>query len=307
MCRSSACAFSQASLYNRVEFDWSLPVTNLVIADLGAEIESNVRRALAEDIGTGDITAQLIPAERLAHASVITRERAVISGSAWVDSVFRQLDPRVAVHWQVVDGEQVEAGRVLFQLEGPARALLSGERTALNFLQTLSGVATRCRHYADLVEGTGVRLLDTRKTLPGLRLAQKYAVTCGGCHNHRIGLYDAFLIKENHIAACGGIAEAIAAAHRIAPGKPVEVEVESLGELEQALAAGVDIVMLDELSLDDMRTAVAINAGRAKLEASGGISDETLRSIAETGVDYISIGALTKHVQAIDLSMRLAQ
>jgi len=282
-------------------------VTNLVIADLGAEIESNVRRALAEDIGTGDITAQLIPAERLAHASVITRERAVISGSAWVDGVFRQLDPRVAVHWQVVDGEQVEAGRVLFQLEGPARALLSGERTALNFLQTLSGVATRCRHYADLVEGTGVRLLDTRKTLPGLRLAQKYAVTCGGCHNHRIGLYDAFLIKENHIAACGGIAEAIAAAHRIAPGKPVEVEVESLGELEQALAAGVDIVMLDELSLDDMRTAVAINAGRAKLEASGGISDETLRSIAETGVDYISIGALTKHVQAIDLSMRLAQ
>ncbi len=307
MCRSSACAFSQTSLYNRVEFDWSLPVTNLVIADLGAEIESNVRRALAEDIGTGDITAQLIPAERLAHASVITRERAVISGSAWVDSVFRQLDPRVAVHWQVVDGEQVEAGRVLFQLEGPARALLSGERTALNFLQTLSGVATRCRHYADLVEGTGVRLLDTRKTLPGLRLAQKYAVTCGGCHNHRIGLYDAFLIKENHIAACGGIAEAIAAAHRIAPGKPVEVEVESLGELEQALAAGVDIVMLDELSLEDMRTAVAINAGRAKLEASGGISDETLRSIAETGVDYISIGALTKHVQAIDLSMRLAQ
>ncbi len=307
MCRSSACAFSQASLYNRVEFDWSLPVTNLVIADLGAEIESNVRCALAEDIGTGDITAQLIPAERLAHASVITRERAVISGSAWVDSVFRQLDPRVAVHWQVVDGEQVEAGRVLFQLEGPARALLSGERTALNFLQTLSGVATRCRHYADLVKGTGVRLLDTRKTLPGLRLAQKYAVTCGGCHNHRIGLYDAFLIKENHIAACGGIAEAIAAAHRIAPGKPVEVEVESLGELEQALAAGVDIVMLDELSLEDMRTAVAINAGRAKLEASGGISDETLRSIAETGVDYISIGALTKHVQAIDLSMRLAQ
>ncbi|WP_312226403.1 carboxylating nicotinate-nucleotide diphosphorylase [Stutzerimonas nitrititolerans] len=282
-------------------------MTNLVIADLGAEIESNVRRALAEDIGTGDITAQLIPAERLAHASVITRERAVISGSAWVDGVFRQLDPRVAVHWQVVDGEQVEEGRVLFQLEGPARALLSGERTALNFLQTLSGVATRCRHYADLVEGTGVRLLDTRKTLPGLRLAQKYAVTCGGCHNHRIGLYDAFLIKENHIAACGGIAEAIAAAHRIAPGKPVEVEVESLGELEQALAAGVDIVMLDELSLDDMRTAVAINAGRAKLEASGGISDETLRSIAETGVDYISIGALTKHVQAIDLSMRLAQ
>ena len=282
-------------------------MTNLTLADLGAEIESNVRRALAEDIGTGDITAQLIPAERLAHASVISRERAVISGAAWVDAVFRQLDPRVAVHWQVSDGEQVEAERALFHLEGPARALLSGERSALNFLQTLSGVATRCRRYADLVEGTGVRLLDTRKTLPGLRLAQKYAVTCGGCHNHRIGLYDAFLIKENHIAACGGIAEAIVAAHRIAPGRPVEVEVESLDELEQALAAGADIVMLDELSLDDMRTAVRLNAGRAKLEASGGISDETLRSVAETGVDYISIGALTKHVQAIDLSMRLAQ
>jgi nicotinate-nucleotide pyrophosphorylase (carboxylating) len=282
-------------------------VTNLTLADLSAEIEINVRKALAEDIGTGDITAQLIPAERLAHASVITREAAVISGTAWVDAVFRQLDPRVAVHWQVIDGEQVAADRALFHLEGPARALLSGERTALNFLQSLSGVATRCRHYADLVEGTGVQLLDTRKTIPGLRLAQKYAVTCGGCHNHRIGLYDAFLIKENHIAACGGIAEAVAAAHRIAPGKPVEVEVESLDELEQALHAGVDIVMLDELSLKDMRTAVSLAAGRAKLEASGGISDETLRAVAETGVDYISIGALTKHVRAIDLSMRLKQ
>lgn len=282
-------------------------MTNLTLADLSAEIETNVRKALAEDIGTGDITAQLIPAERLAHASVITREAAVVSGTAWVDAVFRQLDPRVAVHWQVIDGEQVAADRVLFQLEGPARALLSGERTALNFLQSLSGVATQCRHYADLVEGTGVHLLDTRKTIPGLRLAQKYAVTCGGCHNHRIGLYDAFLIKENHIAACGGIAEAVAAAHRIAPGKPVEVEVESLDELEQALRAGVDIVMLDELSLEDMRTAVSLAAGRAKLEASGGISDQTLRAVAETGVDYISIGALTKHVRAIDLSMRLKQ
>ncbi|MGE4407691.1 carboxylating nicotinate-nucleotide diphosphorylase [Pseudomonas sp.] len=280
---------------------------NLTLADLTAEIDANVRRALAEDIGSGDITAQLIPAERLAHAAVITRETAVISGVAWVDAVFRQIDPRVAVHWQVADGERVEADRVLFQLEGPARALLTGERSALNFLQTLSGVATRCRHYADMVAGTGVRLLDTRKTLPGLRLAQKYAVTCGGCHNHRIGLYDAFLIKENHIAACGGIAAAIAAAHRIAPGKPVEVEVESLDELEQALQAGADIVMLDELSLDDMRAAVSITAGRARLEASGGISDETLRSIAETGVDYISIGALTKHVRAVDLSMRLRQ
>ncbi|AZZ46695.1 nicotinate-nucleotide diphosphorylase (carboxylating) [Pseudomonadaceae bacterium SI-3] len=282
-------------------------MTNITLADLSAEIETNVRKALMEDIGAGDITAQLIPAERLAQAVIITREAAVISGTAWVDAVFRQLDPRVAVHWRVVDGEQVAADRVLFQLEGPARALLTGERAALNFLQTLSGVATRCRHYADLVEGIGVRLLDTRKTIPGLRLAQKYAVTCGGCHNHRIGLYDAFLIKENHIAACGGIAEAVAAAHRIAPGKPVEVEVESLDELEQALRAGADVVMLDELSLADMRTAVGITAGRAKLEASGGIDDGTLRAIAETGVDYISIGALTKHVRAVDLSMRLTQ
>ncbi|MCQ4240123.1 carboxylating nicotinate-nucleotide diphosphorylase [Stutzerimonas stutzeri] len=282
-------------------------MTNLTLADLGAEIETNVRKALAEDIGAGDITAQLIPVERLAHAKVITREEAVVCGTAWVDAVFRLLDPRVAVHWQVADGDRVAADRVLFQLEGPSRALLSGERAALNFLQTLSGVATQSRHYADLVEGTGVKLLDTRKTIPGLRLAQKYAVTCGGCHNHRIGLYDAFLIKENHIAACGGIAEAVAAAHRIAPGKPVEVEVESLDELEQALRAGADIVMLDELSLDDMRKAVAIAAGRAKLEASGGIDDESLRAVAETGVDYISIGALTKHVRAIDLSMRLQQ
>ncbi|MCF7201603.1 carboxylating nicotinate-nucleotide diphosphorylase [Pseudomonas oligotrophica] len=280
---------------------------NLTLADLTAEIEANVRRALAEDVGSGDITAQLIPAERLAHAAVITREAAVIAGTAWVDAVFRRLDPRVAVHWQVADGERVPADRLLFTLEGPARSLLTGERTALNFLQTLSGVATRCRHYADLVEGTGVRLLDTRKTLPGLRLAQKYAVTCGGCDNHRIGLYDAFLIKENHIAACGGIAAAVEAARHIAPGKPVEVEVESLDELEQALAAAADIVMLDELSLDDMRSAVAMTAGRAKLEASGGISDDTLRRVAETGVDYISIGALTKHVQAVDLSMRLQQ
>lgn len=282
-------------------------MTDITLAELTADIENTVRKALSEDIGTGDVTAQLIPAERLARAAVITREAAVISGTAWVDAVFRQLDPRVAVHWRVVDGERVSADQVLFHLEGPARALLTGERTALNFLQTLSGVATRCRHYADLVEGTGVRLLDTRKTIPGLRLAQKYAVTCGGCHNHRIGLYDAFLIKENHIAACGGIAEAIAAAHRIAPGTPVEVEVESLDELEQALRAAADVVMLDELSLDDMRAAVGMAAGRVKLEASGGISDETLRVIAETGVDYISIGALTKHVRAIDLSMRLTQ
>ncbi|MGE9761339.1 carboxylating nicotinate-nucleotide diphosphorylase [Pseudomonas sp. PDM20] len=279
---------------------------NLTLAELSGEIQANVRAALAEDVGSGDITAQLIPAERDASARIITRENATLAGTAWVDEVFRQVDPRVLVKWQVRDGEQVSADQTLFTLEGPARALLTGERSALNFLQLLSGTATRARHYADLVEGTGVKLLDTRKTLPGLRLAQKYAITCGGCHNHRIGLYDAFLIKENHIAACGGIAQAIAAAQQIAPGKPVEIEVEDLGELRQALEAGADIVMLDELSLDDMRTAVALTAGRAKLEASGGITESTLRTIAETGVDYISIGTLTKDVKALDLSMRLS-
>ncbi|MCY1283338.1 Nicotinate-nucleotide pyrophosphorylase [carboxylating] [compost metagenome] len=279
---------------------------NLLLADLTAEIEANVRAALSEDIGSGDITAQLIPEDRQARATVITREAAIISGSAWVNEVFRQLDPRVKVEWQVQDGQRAEPNQALFHLEGPARALLSGERSALNFLQLLSGVATRVGHYVELVKGTRVKLLDTRKTLPGLRLAQKYAVTCGGGHNHRIGLYDAFLIKENHIAASGGIAQAIAAAHRIAPGKPVEVEVENLDELQQALDAGADIIMLDELSLTDMRTAVTLTNGRAKLEASGGINETTLRTIAETGVDYISIGTLTKDVKAIDLSMRLS-
>ncbi|PYD12828.1 carboxylating nicotinate-nucleotide diphosphorylase [Pseudomonas syringae pv. pisi] len=279
---------------------------NLRIADLTAEIEANVRRALLEDVGSGDITAQLIPAERLAKATIISRDAAVIAGTAWVDAVFRQLDPRVAVHWQVTDGDRVSPNQALFHLEGPARSLLTGERSALNFLQMLSGVATRAQYFADMVAGTQVKLLDTRKTLPGLRMAQKYAVTCGGCHNHRIGLYDAFLIKENHIAACGGIAQAVEAAHRIAPGNPVEVEVESLDELKQALDAGADIIMLDELSLDDMREAVRLTAGRASLEASGGINDDTLRVIAETGVDYISIGAMTKDVKAVDLSMRLS-
>ncbi|MBI7311171.1 carboxylating nicotinate-nucleotide diphosphorylase [Pseudomonas aeruginosa] len=278
---------------------------NLTLADLQGEIQANVRTALAEDVGGGDLTAQLIDPQREAEARVITREHATIAGRAWVDEVFRQVDPRVLVTWQVEDGQRVEPNQMLFQLKGPARALLTGERSALNFLQLLSGTATRSQHYADLVAGTAVKLLDTRKTLPGLRLAQKYAVTCGGCHNHRIGLYDAFLIKENHIAACGGIDRAIAQARRIAPGKPVEVEVENLDELRQALEAGADIVMLDELSLDDMRTAVALTTGRAKLEASGGINESTLRNIAETGVDYISIGTLTKDVRAVDLSMRL--
>ncbi|WP_374325620.1 carboxylating nicotinate-nucleotide diphosphorylase [Aquipseudomonas alcaligenes] len=279
---------------------------NLRLADLHDEIQRNVQLALQEDVGAGDITAQLIPAERVATARVITREAAVLCGSAWVDEVFRQLDPRVVVTWNAQDGDKVSADQTLFTLSGPARALLTGERSALNFVQSLSAVATRCRHYADLVEGTPVKLLDTRKTIPGLRLAQKYAVTCGGCHNHRIGLYDAFLIKENHIAACGGIAQAVTSARQIAPGKPVEVEVESLEELKQALDAGADIIMLDELGHEDMCTAVQLTAGRAKLEASGGINDSTLRSVAETGVDYISLGTLTKDIKAVDLSMRLA-
>lgn len=269
-----------------------------------SRIES-VAASLREDIGDGDITAQLIPLERQATGHVITREQAQIAGREWVNEVFRQVDSSVTLEWLVKDGEPASPNQVLFRMEGTARSLLTAERTALNWLQTLSGVATTCAGYAERVAHTGVRLLDTRKTLPGLRLAQKYAVTCGGCHNHRLGLWDAFLIKENHISACGSIADAIAAARRIAPGKPVEVETENLTELEQALSAGADIIMLDEFSMEDLRTAVAMNGGRAKLEASGGINTDTLIPIAETGVDYISIGALTKDVKAIDLSMRL--
>ena len=269
-----------------------------------ARIE-NVAQSLREDIGDGDITAKLIPPEKRASGRVITREAATIAGRQWVEEVFRQVDPSVTLTWQVTDGETVPPDQVLFTMEGPARSLLTSERSALNWLQTLSGVATACAGYAARVAHTGVRLLDTRKTLPGLRLAQKYAVTCGGCYNHRIGLWDAFLIKENHIAACGSIADAILAAHRIAPGKPVEVETENLDELDQALNAGADIIMLDEFSLQDMRTEVARTAGRAKLEASGGINSTTLVPIAETGVDFISIGALTKDIRAVDLSMRL--
>lgn len=274
------------------------------IVSLAQTIKSNVVAALSEDIGDGDITAQLIPEQATANARVISREKATICGTEWVNEVFLQVDPNVTVHWRVKDGDQVEANQTLFQLEGAARSLLTGERCALNFLQTLSGTATRCRYYADLVSDTQVKLLDTRKTIPGLRIGQKYAVTCGGCFNHRIGLYDAFLIKENHIAACGSIAQAIASAHDIAPGKPVEVEVENLNELDQALQAGADTIMLDNFSLDDMRTAVTTASGKAKLEASGGITEQTLLPIAKTGVDFISIGALTKDCKAIDLSMR---
>ena len=268
-------------------------------------IQSQVEAALVEDIGSGDITAALIPSSSIAQATVISREQAVISGSAWVNQVFDQVDPTVNIQWQVEDGQAVSANQVLFTLSGSARSLLTGERAALNFLQLMSGTATICRHYADLVADTEVKLLDTRKTIPGLRTAQKYAVTCGGCYNHRLGLYDAFLIKENHIAACGSIALAISAARKHSPDKTVEIEVESLDELKQALDAGSDIIMLDNFSLEAMSEAVKITAGKAKLEASGNVTDATLRPIAETGVDYISIGALTKDCKAIDLSMRI--
>ena len=274
------------------------------IQHLQTDIIQQVRNALSEDIGTGDITAQLIPAHQPGHARVITRERAIICGKPWVDEVMHQVDSLIRIEWLVAEGECVDSDRALFTLHGPARSLLTAERAALNFLQMLSGTATICQHYADLVSGTGVQLLDTRKTIPGMRTAQKYAVSVGGCHNHRIGLYDAFLIKENHIAACGGIGDAVRQARAQAPEKPVEVEVENFAELDAALAAGCEVIMLDDFTLDDMREAVHITAKRAKLEASGGVSDGNLRDIAETGVDFISIGGLTKHCRAIDLSMR---
>ena len=268
-------------------------------------ISGNVRTALAEDVGSGDLSAQLVPAAQTARARVITRERAIVCGQAWVNEVFRQLDPEVVVTWHCADGETVEPNQALFELAGRARSLLTGERSALNFLQLLSGTATRCRHFADLIEGLPARLLDTRKTIPGLRIAQKYAVSCGGCQNHRIGLYDAFLIKENHIAACGSISAAIRTAREQASGKPVEVEVENMTQLAEALDAHADSVMLDNFDRQQMREAVAFTAGRTVLEASGGVNESTLRAIAETGVDYISIGTLTKDCKAIDLSMRM--
>jgi nicotinate-nucleotide pyrophosphorylase (carboxylating) len=267
-----------------------------------------VARALAEDVGTGDVTAALVPASQQVRARVLAREAAIVCGQPWFDEVFRQLDPAVAVEWLAADGERVAADTVLCRVAGPARAVLTGERTALNFLQTLSATATATRRYVDTVAGTRCRILDTRKTLPGLREAQKYAVRCGGGRNHRMGLYDMVLVKENHILAAGSIAAAVAAARRLSPGVSVEVEVESLEELEQAFAADADLVMLDELVDADLREAVRRrDAGgrRAQLEASGGVSLETVRRIAETGVDYISVGGLTKHVAAVDLSMRI--
>lgn len=273
----------------------------------------NISIALDEDIGShlindsGDITAQLIPATEQARARVLTREPMVLAGRPWVDALFAQLDPSVELKWLADEGQLLAANTVFLELSGNARSLLTGERPALNFIQTLSGVATRVAEHVKHLDGLSTKLLDTRKTLPGLRIAEKYAVAVGGGQNHRLGLFDAFLIKENHILASGGIQQAIDTARRIAPNKPVEVEVENFEELNQALDAGADIIMLDNFSNDDMRRAVIHTAGRSKLEASGNITDVNLRSVAETGVDYISMGTLTKDIKAIDLSMRLVK
>jgi nicotinate-nucleotide pyrophosphorylase (carboxylating) len=268
------------------------------------DIPHSVARALKEDIGGGDITAQLIPEEQQARALVISREAAVICGRPWVDEVFKQLDKSVEIEWHISEGDRVEADQGLFTLSGNARSLLTGERTALNFLQTLSGTATVARHYADLAPNSQVKILDTRKTLPGLRLAQKYATAVGGCKNHRIGLYDAFLIKENHIAACGGLSQAIEKARTISSQKPVEVEVESLDELHQALAAKADIIMLDNFSAADIEALSSIDLGETRIEVSGDITEETLRTYNHGAIDFISSGSLTKHLRAVDLSMR---
>jgi nicotinate-nucleotide pyrophosphorylase (carboxylating) len=273
-----------------------------------SDLADQVQRALAEDIGGGDVTATLVPAGRRGHASVITREAAILCGVPYVNATFQQLDPSVQVEWLAAEGDSIAANQTLFKLSGPARALLTGERTALNFLQLLSGTATAAHGYASRIADTGCRVLDTRKTLPGLRTAQKYAVRVGGGQNHRIGLFDMILIKENHIMAAGSIDQAVASARASGAKVPVEVEVETLDELRQAIAAGADIAMLDEFTLDGMREAVALNRSAAKplkLEASGSVTLETIRNIALTGVDYISVGSITKHVRAVDLSMRL--
>ena len=276
------------------------------------EIAQSVALALNEDLNglsaaEGDITANLIPEDKQSKAIVITRDAAVFCGQAWTQEVFRQLGDTVTITWHVKDGDSVSANSPLFTLEGPARTLLTGERTALNFIQTLSGIATQVKQYSDLITSTHCKLLDTRKTIPGLRNASKYAVLCGGGFNHRLGLYDAYLIKENHIIACGGIAQAIAMANKQHPERWVEVEVESINELKQALDAGAQRVMLDNFTVPMMREAVAINnnnSHQADLEVSGNVNSTTILSYAETGVDYVSVGALTKHVHATDLSMR---
>jgi nicotinate-nucleotide pyrophosphorylase (carboxylating) len=272
---------------------------------LPKDIEETVRRALAEDVGTGDLTAALIPAETQAEAQVVTREPAILCGTAWFDEVFRQVDKRVSVTWNARDGDAIRAEQILCTLRGPARALLTGERSALNFLQLLSGTATLARKYVDAVRGTRVVILDTRKTIPGLRHAQKYAVTCGGGQNHRLGLYDAILIKENHIAAAGSISAALRAAKdSAASGVTVEIEVENLEQLREALEAGAGRILLDNFSVEELKAAVREAGGRAKLEASGGIHPGNIRAVAETGVDFISIGDITKNVEAVDLSLR---
>jgi nicotinate-nucleotide pyrophosphorylase (carboxylating) len=264
----------------------------------------DVKPFLEEDIGSGDITAAIIPAAVSAEAEVLTREPMVVCGQVWFDAIFKELDPNVRIDWLCKEGETVQAGATLCRLTGPARALLTGERIALNLLQTLSATATVARQYAEAVAGTGCKVLDTRKTIPGLRQAQKYAVTVGGCYNHRTGLYDGVLIKENHITAAGSITGAVRMARELTT-VPVEVEVETLAQLQEALAAKPDRIMLDNFSLDELRAAVRIAGGRVELEASGNIGLDTIRTIAETGVDFISIGALTKHVKAVDLSMRI--
>jgi nicotinate-nucleotide pyrophosphorylase (carboxylating) len=271
---------------------------------LGAEVERNVLMALAEDIGSGDLTALLTPSKQ-ARGIVITREDAVLCGTAWFDACFRRIDPKAKIVWSAHDGDLITAGQALCEITADTRALLTAERSALNFLQLLSGTATTTRLFVGLVSHTKAHIVDTRKTLPGLRLAQKYAVHCGGGYNHRIGLYDGILIKENHIIAAGGISKAYAQAKHLVHGEVfIQVEVETLDELEEALGCGAKMILLDNMTLDQMREAVAINKGRAKLEASGGVSLETVRGIAETGVDRISIGGLTKDVRAIDLSLR---
>jgi len=271
--------------------------------NLPNDIKETIRIALAEDLGDGDITSELIPASKTIEAIVLSREEAVVCGVDWANEVFAQIDSNVSIDWSVEEGMLVNAGTELLKLRGSARSILSGERTALNFLQTLSATASQTRYFIDLLAETSVTLLDTRKTLPGLRSAQKYAVKIGGGTNHRLGLFDAFLIKENHIDACGGIPKAIAAARALHPEKTVEIEVQNLPEFMQAIEAEPDIIMLDNFSIDCMKEAVALNQGRCKLEASGGIQQDQLVNIAETGVNYISIGGLTKNCQAIDLTM----
>jgi len=272
--------------------------------NLALAIRSDVERALAEDIGSGDVTARLVPQNETAHARVLTREAAVLCGSAWFEEVFRQIDAAIAVKWQAGDGDRVTPNQVLCEVQGRARGMLTAERTALNFLQTLSGVATRTRAFVDAIAGTEAIVLDTRKTLPGLRQAFKYAVHCGGASNHRMGLFDGVLIKENHIAAAGGIEPALRQARKIAGKIPVQIEVESLAQLNSAIEAGAELILLDNFDLAGLREAVKVAAGRAALEASGGVTLDTVRAIAETGVDRISIGTLTKDVHAVDLSMR---